>query len=211
MTPRVLHYLYRRLHGSSSSPESVLLWAGICLGFFFLLRASEFLTLGYLPLSRHLKGHQVLLYSHGNLCAINNLAEAEEVRVQLVGSKTNYSLETNRNHYRTGNEVCPVESVVQLFQKFSERYLGGCEATEPLFRTPTGEGVQRQAIQMLLREAAGQCCVGGTIGSHSLSFGAASALWTAFKERFGPDGKSDAFHSYQWEDRNIPGEWHNLC
>lgn len=205
MTPRMLHYLHDRLRGSSSSPESVLLWAGICLGFFFLLRASEFLPLGYLPLSRHLKGHQVLLYSHGNLCTISNLVEADEVRVKLVGSKTNYNLETNRNHYRTGNQVCPVESVVRLFQKFPERYLGGCEATEPLFRTPSGEGVQREAIQMLLREAACQCGVGGTIGSHSLRFGGASALWTAFKDasvvrRFGR-WASDAFHSYLWEDR----------
>ncbi|CAL1147366.1 unnamed protein product [Cladocopium goreaui] len=182
VTPRMLNYLHDRLRGSSSSPESVLLWAGICLGFFFLLRASEFLPLGYLPLSRHLKGHQVLLYSHGKLCTISNLVEADEVRVKLVGSKTKYNLETNRNHYRTENQVCPVESVVRLFQKFPERYLGGCEATEPLFRTPSGEGVQREAIQMLLREAACQCGVGGTIGSHSLRFGGASALWTAFKD-----------------------------
>ncbi|CAL1152080.1 unnamed protein product [Cladocopium goreaui] len=130
---------------------------------------------------------------------------ADEVRVKLDGGKTNYNLETNRNHYRTGDRVCPVESVIQLFQKFLKRYLCDCEAAEPLFRTPSGEGVQKEAIQMLLKEAACQCGVGGTIGSHSLRFGGASALWTAFKDasvvrRFGR-WASDAFHSYLWEDR----------
>ena len=205
VTPRMLAYLHDRLRGSDSSPETVLLWTAICIGFFFLLRASEFLPLGYLPTSRQLKGRQVLLYSQGKLCTLSDLGKADEVRLQLVGSKTNYNLETNRNHFRSGQAVCPVSAVCDLFRRFPERYFGGLEAEEPLFRTPSGEGIQREAIQMLLRQAAQNCQVGGTIGSHSLRFGGASALWTAYKDasvvrRYGR-WASDAFHTYLWEDR----------
>ena len=205
VTPRMLAYLHEKLRGSDSSPETILLWAAICVGFFFLLRASEFLPLGYLPTSRQLKGRQVLLYAQGKLCTLSNLAEADEVRLQLVGSKTNYNLETNRNHFRSGQSVCPVSAVSDLFRKFPMRYFGGLEAEEPLFRTSSGEGIQREAIQLLLRQAAQQCQVGGTIGSHSLRFGGASALWTAYKDasvvrRYGR-WASDAFHTYLWEDR----------
>ena len=148
---------------------------------------------------------------------VHNLTEADDVRVKLDGGKTNYNLETNRNHYRTGDRVCPVESVIQLFQKFPKRYLCDCEAAEPFFWTPSGEGVQREAIQMLLKEAACQCGVGGTIGSHSLRFGGARALWTAFKARMRPlcedSGVGRATHSTPTYGKtgSILVEWQHLC
>ena len=177
----------------------------MCLGFFFLLRASEFLPLGYIPFSRQLKGRQVLLFSEGEQCDLRTLGKADEVRIQLSGSKTNYNLETNRNHYKTGETVCPVLAVMQLFQKYPNRYLGGVEADEPLFRSPEGWDIPREAVQMLLRRAAEACGVAGHLGSHSLRFGGASALWAAYKDasvvrRYGR-WASDAFHTYLWEDR----------
>ena len=141
----------------------------MCLGFFFLLRASEFLPLGYIPFSRQLKGRQVLLFSEGEQCDLRTLGKADEVRIQLSGSKTNYNLETNRNHYKTGETVCPVLAVARLFQKYPNRYLCGVEADEPLFRSPEGWDIPREAVQMLLRRAAEACGVAGHLGSHSLS------------------------------------------
>ena len=205
VTPRMLQWLERHLRGPDSGPEGLILWAAVCLGFFFLLRASEFLPLGYVPSSRQLKGRQVLLFSGGEQCDLRSLGKADEVRLQLTGSKTNYNLETHRNHYKTGEAVCPVVAVKQLFQKYPNRYLGGVEADEPLFRTPEGWDIPREAVQMLLRRAAEACGVTGNLGSHSLRFGGASALWAAYKDasvvrRYGR-WASDAFHTYLWEDR----------
>ena len=205
VTPRMLRWLEEHLRGPVSGPEGPILWAALCLGFFFLLRASEFLPLGYIPFSRQLKGRQVLLFSKGEQCDLRNLGEADEIRLQLNGSKTNYNLETHRNHYKTGEAVCPVLAVRQFFQKYPNRYLGGVEADEPLFRTPEGWDIPREAVQMLLRRAAEACGVAGHLGSHSLRFGGASALWAAYKDasvvrRYGR-WASDAFHTYLWEDR----------
>ena len=201
----MLRWLEEHLRGPVSGPEGPILWAALCLGFFFLLRASEFLPLGYIPFSRQLKGRQVLLFSKGEQCDLRNLGEADEIRLQLNGSKTNYNLETHRNHYKTGEAVCPVLAVRQFFQKYPNRYLGGVEADEPLFRTPEGWDIPREAVQMLLRRAAEACGVAGHLGSHSLRFGGASALWAAYKDasvvrRYGR-WASDAFHTYLWEDR----------
>ena len=63
VTPRMLHWL--RAHLLEQGREGVLLWAAVALGFFFLLRASEFLPLGYISSSRQLKGENVLLYAQG--------------------------------------------------------------------------------------------------------------------------------------------------
>jgi len=161
--------------------------------------------LGYIPFSRQLKGRQALLFSKGEQYDLRHLGEADEIRLQLNSSKTNYNLETHRNHYKTGEAVCPVLAVRQFFQKYPNRYLGGVEADEPLFRTPEGWDIAREAVQMLLRRAAEACGVAGHLGSQFLRFGGASALWAAYKNasvvrRYGHCA-SDAFHTYLWEDR----------
>lgn len=203
VTPRMLQWLHTHLHAQGQ--EGSLMWAIVALGFFFLLRASEVLPLGYISTSRQLKGENVLLYSRGVRCGLQSLREADEVQITLKGSKTHYNLETSRNHHATGEVICPVSAVVELFSRFPLRYDGQAEAALPLFRTSAGEPIGREALQMTLRKAAEACGVGGRLGSHSLRFGGASALWAAYKDaavvrRYGR-WSSDAFHIYLWEDR----------
>ena len=70
-----------------------------------------------------------------------------------------------------------------------------------------GKAVQRQEVQVLLERAAAACGVDPRfIGSHSLRFGGASALWAAFRDSalFRRWGRwtSDSFHGYLWESRD---------
>ena len=148
VTPRMLQWLHQHL--GMQGREGTLMWAVVALGFFFLLRASEILPLGYVASSRQLR-ENVALYVNGIRCGLHNLRSADEVEITLKGSKTQYNREISRNHHATGEAICPVKATVELFQRFPLRYGGQTEGSLPLFRTPTGEPIGREALQMALR------------------------------------------------------------
>ena len=111
-----------------------------------------------------------------------------------------------RNHFRTGERVCVVRAMVSLFQNFPQRYQGGAEAEEMLLRSQDGKPIPRSAIQALIEQSAsGLGLPRGDLGTHSLRFGGASALWAQYKDtamvkRWGR-WTSDSFQSYVWEAR----------
>lgn len=206
VTPDMLKWLGDHLQ-YGRSPEAGLLWGALTLGFFFLLRASEYLDVGYQDPNRGLRGSDITLKLNGKALGLERIGEADEVTILVRGSKTDiYNRGQVRNHFRTSEIVCVVKAMVQLFRHFPQRYQGGSEAEELLFRSPDEKPIPRAAIQALIERAArGLNLPSGDLGTHSLRFGGASALWaqyqdTALVKRWGR-WASDSFQTYVWEAR----------
>ena len=207
VTPEMLKWLGNHLQFGKAE-EASLLWAALTLGFFFLLRASEYLDVGYVDIRRGLRGGDITLKKNGRPCDLSNLTTADEITILVRGSKTDiYNLGQIRNHFCTGEEVCIVTAAIQLYLHFPQRYQGGSESEDPLFRARDDKPIPRTAITALIERAArslGQC--EGDLGTHSLRFGGASAIWAAYQDsamvkRWGR-WSSDSFQTYLWEGRN---------
>ena len=206
VTPGMLRWIYPELQ-KTMPHEYKLVWFSVSLGYYFLLRASEFLPVEHVPSSRHLQGRDVRLKRGGSLCLISEIKDAEEVEVFIRGSKTDvYNKGTTRNHFRSGDMVlCPVLATVAMFQRYPARYTGGLEEELPVCRLDNGEALTRASVQDILVRAAKAQGIEGRLGAHSLRFGGASAIWAAYRNgdvlrRYGR-WASDAFHSYIWEAR----------
>ena len=207
VTPDMLKWLGDHLQFGQSQ-EASLLWGALTLGFFFLLRASEYLDVGYQDPNRGLRGSDITLKLDGKALGLERLSEADEVVITVRGSKTDiYNRGQVRNHFKTTGPVCVVRAMVTLFRHFPQRYQGGSEAEEMLFRSPDERPIPRAAIQALIERAAkGLGMPSGDLGTHSLRFGGASALWSQFRDtalvkRWGR-WSSDSFQSYVWESRD---------
>ena len=204
--PAMLLWIKRHLGSSEtlSKVDKIIIWAAIMVGFFFLLRASEFLvTMGRSwGASRTLKGNDIEARRDNN--QVMNFHQAEEIVIYLKGSKTDqYNQGTVRNQFRSGNELCVVEALAN-YQAIRPERFAGAEADQPLFRLENGKPLQRTDIQCLIQLAAvadGQATT--RYGSHSLRIGGATAMYQTTKDldvvkRYGR-WNSDAFHGYLWE------------
>jgi hypothetical protein len=207
----MLRWLRANLRPIEVADEAVL-WAAVALGFFFLLRASEYLDVGYRAPNRGLLGRNVELKRQGEVGEAGQLAFTDEVVVRIRGSKTDiYNRGETRNHFQVKphhaaapatledaaariapgipgettpeDQVCVVSAVRMLFQHFPQRYLGGTEENEPLLRYSSGAAATRGEVQAMLGRAA--VALGHSdhhFGSHSLRFGGASAIWAAYHD-----------------------------
>lgn len=187
--------------------EGSLLWSALCVGFFFLLRASEYLDTGYVDYERGLRGCDVRLQEKGEPCPLGRISFADEVVITIRGSKTDvYNRGESRNRFCSGTELCPVKTTQGLFKHFPQRYSGGSEALDLLFRTGDGKVVPRAAITALIEKAAKSLGVlDGDFSTHSLRFGGASAIWAAYSDttlvkRWGR-WSSESFQTYLWDSR----------
>jgi hypothetical protein len=162
-------------------------------------------------MQRGLRGKDIEAKLAGRV--VTSFRSADEVCLHIRGSKTDvYNRGEARNHFRipVGSEqawICVVADLAEMQHHFPERFGGGKEELQWLLRTPGGRPLQRAEVQGYLRRAAQ--AVGedpSTIGSHSLRFRGASALWAAFRDsglvrRFGR-WASETFHQYLWDARS---------
>ena len=206
VTPTMLTWLGQHLQFGKSA-EGSLLWGAICFGYFFLLRASEYLGVGYTDPNRGLRGCDVVLKENGVPVGLDRIGYSDEVVLTIRGSKTDiYNRGEVRNHFRSGDVLCPVGSAVALFKQFPQRYHNGSDSHGPLFRGQDGQMIPRQAVTALLEAAAKALHMPeGDFGTHSLRFGGASAIWAAYGDstmvkRWGR-WSSDSFQTYVWDAR----------
>ena len=150
----------------------------------------------------------MILSCNGKPCKLHDLQAATEITLHIRGSKTDiYNRGETRHHFATGLDLCPVQAARNIFVCFPNRYQGGVEESEPLFRDDEGRPISREAISALLVKAAARA-VGeepGDLKIRSLRFGGASALWAAYKDaaivkRFGR-WASDSFQTYLWDSK----------
>ena len=204
VTPQMLRWIRIGLRPETSL-DSAVLWAALLLGFFFLLRASEYLAPeGSEDTTKGLRGVDVVPRSQG--MPHRSFASADEVVLTIRGSKTDQLNEGNvKNHFRADGELCVVEALQHVQSRAPERWL--TEQHSFLLRWANGKPVRRHEVQAPIMQAA--TALGGDptrIGTHSLRFGGASALWAAYRDsavvkRWGR-WASEAFQGYLWEARN---------
>ena len=212
VTPEMLRWLRRNLKPQGSSSDS-LVWAAVMLGFFFLLRASEYLDVGYQTPHRGMLGRHVQLLKEGRPWRIGDAGDPDEVHITIQGSKTDiYNQGQSRNHFRVQNgdgslgDLCVVQALQWFFMHFPDRQPGSVNQDLPLLTESNGHLLPREALQTVLQMAARALGFNeARLGSHSLRFGGASALWAAFHDaaivrRWGR-WASDAFQTYIWEGR----------
>jgi hypothetical protein len=188
--------------GEYEEVDAVLHWAALCLAFFFLLRASEYLVQNKSwSRSRVVRGKDLQFKLENGACAPE---KAEELVLHITQSKTDqYNAGTIRNVFVTKDEICPVKALAEVYRVAPQRFQGE-RANDPLFLKSSGEAIRRDEIQHLLELSAMAFGMNADrMGSHSLRIGGATALYHTvqdleFVKRFGR-WKSDAFHGYLWE------------
>ena len=206
VTPEMLKWMGKHLeHGKTK--EGSLMFAAVCFGYFFLLRASEYLCVGYNQPDKGLRGQDVVLKTSGRECTLQNIKEADEIVLTIRSSKTDiYNRGEIRNHFRSEEEICPVKAAIALFLNYPQRYGEGNDTMGPLFRTEDDKLLPRGAVQaMIERSGRALNMPEGDLGTHSLRFGGASAIWAAYGEsalvkRWGR-WASDSFQTYLWDAR----------
>lgn len=72
VTPEMLKWLGQHLRYGHTE-ESSLLWAAVTLGVFFLLRASEYLDVGYQDPNRGLRGEDVTFKHRGRPVSLGEI------------------------------------------------------------------------------------------------------------------------------------------
>ena len=89
------------------------MWAALCLGFFLLLRASEYLDVGRTVPGRGLLCEHVTLLAKGTPVTRDNFGDADEVRILVHGPKTDiYNKGETSNHSHISNEIMARDSVL---------------------------------------------------------------------------------------------------
>ena len=213
VTPAMLLWIKKRLRkgnfrkGASGKQrdeetDAVALWAALCLGFFFLLRAGEYLGSTQEP-GRLLHGKDVSLKREG----MPTRSSADEALINIRLSKSDqYAFGVSRSHFRVQDDSlpCVVAALEDLRRLCPERFENGREVNMPLCRWADGSLIERGEVQNVLQEAAEACGLPPTrFKSHSLRIGGASALYHAVGDmetvkRYGR-WSSSAFHTYLWD------------
>jgi hypothetical protein len=206
VTIRMLKWIRERIDPVESADDAAA-WLALLLGFFFLLRASEYVKgdRSTKDTGKGLRGCDLVARCKGE--PAETFRGADEVVLKIRGSKTDqYNQGEIRNHFRTTDpRLCVIQALAD-YESHQASRMRGPGAQGHLLVWGSGGPVQRSELQVLLERAAvAQGVDPRYIGSHSLRFGGASALWAAFRDsalvrRWGR-WASDAFHGYLWEDR----------
>jgi hypothetical protein len=116
VTTKMLAWAKSRLNPEKSH-EGAIMWAGLCLGFFFL-RAGEYLKTLSADRRRGLFDRHVVLCAEGEPLALENFRKADEVKLTVQSSKTDiYNKGESRNHFAHhgkcyGERLCVVEALI---------------------------------------------------------------------------------------------------
>ena len=120
-TPRMLRWLkdYLFNHGAEPHGEAVVLWAALMTGYFFMLRASEYLVQPEKAwsLDRVVQGRDLQGLRDGT--PEGWLGHCDEVVLAITSSKTDqYNAGCHRNHFRSARPLCVVEALAGLQREY---------------------------------------------------------------------------------------------
>lgn len=173
-------------------PRDVMLWGGLMLAYFFLLRSSEYAaSSGFFDVKRALLVGDIEFFLLGQPEA--DWWKADEVVICIRASKTDQKgLGVLRNAYATGKDLCPVWAAAVVMD-----HRRRCAADEPLLQYSPGRVLDRADVSEALKACAlsmGQ--EAANFASHSLRIGGASCMLAC--------GYSEEYIRRQ-------GRWHSFC
>ena len=175
LTARMLRQLYRLL--DMNNPKHQLLWGGALLGYFFLLRRSEYLKVDgkWFPYVLQL-GNINFYNADENICRSN---EATSVGIKLTGAKNNqFGRNELRYQHKTGDAIlCPVLAVMRL-KRAGRHY--NTQSTEPAMSTGNNGGITSSALVAVIKKLAKSMGLDPILySSHSVRIGGATVLLNA--------------------------------
>ena len=187
VTPGMLKWLGRQLEMEASEGEArvdCLAMSGALLtGWFFMLRAKEFLDSSGVDEAMILRGCDVKFTRGGEI--VSPWEEPLELTIQFRKTKTDQEcFGMSKTLASTGvKHLCVVGALNELRKVVPQRFGQGCEALRPLFRWSSGKVIKRTEVQCLLQRAAkAEGLPPERFLSHSLRIGGASALFQATGE-----------------------------
>ncbi|RLN94321.1 hypothetical protein BBJ28_00025157 [Nothophytophthora sp. Chile5] len=162
-------------------PRDQLLWGGLLLAYFFLLRRSEYLFIGR-------KHHQYVLRLGSivfqDVTGKNTLPRrATIVGIRLTGAKNNqFGREEARYHHRSGDKIlCPVKAarwILKGAQAFKTR------PDQPALAMGASSGISAEDVAAKLKSTARAASLDPTVYStHSIRIGGATRLLNAGADR----------------------------
>lgn len=205
VTPDMLRWIKRKLDVRRKRDDAML-WCALLMAYMFLLRASEYVSPDRRGTDSGKGVRAIDLVARRSGAPVQHFGDADEVALCIRGSKTDQLNRGEwRNHFRAQGELCIVDALAEYQRKAPECF--DRDRNERLFRWQSGSYLVREDVQRILESAAlAGGAEPGSVGSHSLRIGGASALWAAYKDsalvrRMGR-WTSDAFHGYLWETRD---------
>ena len=175
----VTPYMLRHLHGmlDLTQPKHQLLWGGLLVGYFFLLRRSEYLkTEGkWYP---HVLNYGNINY-YDNLEQLCSWKQAASVGILLTGAKNNqYGRNELRYQHKTGDDIlCPIKAVFWI-RKAGKSF--NTQLTDPAMSSGTTSGITSDLVVSMLRKLASSLGLNPALySSHSIRIGGATVLLNA--------------------------------
>ena len=171
----MLRHLFGMLN--MENPRHQLLWGGILLGYFFLLRSSEYLKIEgkWFPYALQL-GNIKFYNSEEQVC---NIREAMSVGILLTGAKNNqFGRNELRYQHKTNDPVlCPIQAAKWI--KLAGRHFKSNES-EPAMSTGPNGGITSNLVVAILKKLAVQLGLNPKLyASHSIRIGGATVLLNA--------------------------------
>lgn len=178
MTARLLRSIFSLL--DLTRPRDQLLWGGLLLGYFFLLRRSEYLFIGN-------RIHNYIL----RLSAIQFLGDNEQpvipkrakmVAITLTGAKNNqFGREEKRYHYKSKDTlICPVRAARWVHKAAA---VFGTREDEPALKMLRG-GITSDDVSKVVKQAARHAGLDPErFSTHSVRIGGATALLNSGADR----------------------------
>ena len=175
ITARMLRHLFGMLN--MKNPRHQLLWGGILLGYFFLLRRSDYLKIEgkWYPYDLQL-GNIKFYNSEEQVC---NIREAMSVGILLTGAKNNqFGRNELRYQHKTNDPVlCPIQAAKWI--KLAGRHFKSNES-EPAMSTGPNGGITSNLVVAILKKLAVQLGLNPNLyASHSIRIGGATVLLNA--------------------------------
>ena len=156
-----------------TQPDDAILWAALNLDFFYLMRVGEYAHSGGWDTRTVLTPADLRPQRGGVPCEYR---EAEELLLYFKKSKADQEgAGAMRNHYATGEDLCPVQAMRWVHQHLGARMRAVPHL--PVFRYQSGAPLMRAQLQAVLERAA--VALGlppDRYRTHSLRIGGATAL-----------------------------------
>jgi hypothetical protein len=173
VTPNQLRHIKSRL--DLSRARHVVTWAAVTLGFFLMMRCSEYLAEGntFDPV-RALTTDKLTPHLNGVMLDQNDWAHADSLTALFQISKTDQNrIGCTRTVFATGDDLCPVEAYKALREVRGDSW----RPKLPVMGDAEGWVLNRDSIAATLKASAMDLGMDGAeFATHSLRIGGATAM-----------------------------------